>query len=190
MARKPTTQKSHLPHGKRGNPNPRAPMKGTRFGGGPDQWKRQKIKEDALRAEAEGIMPKFALLRVMRRYIEEYETIEAARPRRPLPKNIRANPDALAEYQTKLALWREDLVNFLELIRVAAADAAPYFSAKLSSIKMQSWSPEDIPKLPIESFTDDQLAIILQRIERVAGPGGHLPRPEITPDDEDGEGPE
>ena len=161
-------QKAHKPHGKAGNPNPVHPPKGQRWGGRAAD--KGKINErDRVIAEASGVMPKFALLDVMRHYINEYETTMRERPRRPGPKTRAANPNAMAEFREELIQWRKDWTEILELIRVAAKDAAPYFHARLSALKVHGQGLEDIQKMPIEDFSDEQLTILAHRIGIAAG---------------------
>lgn len=161
-------QKAHKPHGKAGNPHPVHPPKGTRWGG-KAAFKKTKALVDIEAAERTGVMPKFALIGVMRAYLAEHERILAERPARPKGKRLAERPDLLAEWVVQMAAWREAWVAVLEMVRVAASSAAPYFHARLSAIKVQGYGLDEVQKIPIEHLTDEQLSILERRLLAAAG---------------------
>jgi len=119
----------------------------------------RKSAEDIATAAAGGIMPKFALLTVMRHHLSTYEQLMTEEPKRP-SMNAGKPKD---RWFREITDWRKEVAACLDNIRVAARDAAPYFHPRLSAVKVEP-SLEDIRQIDLKTLTDEQLEILLHRV--------------------------
>ena len=119
----------------------------------------------------DGIMPKEALLAVMRHHVGRYEFLSENRPKAPDKPLAELHASNRGRYLKRMADWEESVNAVLGKIREAAKDAAPYYHGKLAPVTVLS--AEDIGRIDLDALTDEQLGILLRRVARALGINDH-----------------